>query len=887
MLARIVDLLRKHVWSPTNIPALIALVLTICFWQYSEYQSRSIHDHSVREEVIGHANLLRSRLEGNINSNLQLAKGLVSVLAAQPDMTAQEFEKLAKNLFDGHSELTVIAAAPDLVISMIYPLKGNEKAVGLDYNKNVAQRAAALRARDSGSLILAGPVNLVQGGQGFIGRFPVFTDNADGTQKFWGIVSAVIDVGKLYENSGLTDIGLPIDVSLMGKDALGATGEVFFGPDKRGYDKAVNVDVQLPNGSWQMLACPKGGWPAQAADLLSLRLAMLFAGLLIFAPTAYSGHLMRQRVGQNSTLAKREARIALISERLNMALSSSDVGVWEANLVTGERYWDDRTNLLFGADLTGTHRSQNDFETALHPEDRERVMEGFQEAIETKSQLNTEFRIVTPDGEVRHLESRCAHYEPVDGDAKMVGVNWDISADVNLREDLRNAKRMAESKNVELEGMQIRIKHLALHDPLTMLPNRRFLDQTIENFATTEHSSDTVAMLAIDLDRFKQINDTLGHLAGDATLRHVAKVLSSSLDENDFVARVGGDEFVIILERSFDKAELAALADTIIEALKVPLMYQGQTCRFGASIGIAYANKGEADLTDLMTKSDIALYRAKEMGRNCFEFFSDDQQAKILEEREVSEEILWGLELGQFVPFYQPQLDAKTGEIIGVEALARWDHPDKGVLSPFEFLKVAEDINVIDDIDHDILSIVLSDMKYWDEQGLQINNVSVNISSPRLRDENLVRRLQELDIQPGKITFELLESIFLDDCDTVVDRNLAKIKKMGIDIDIDDFGTGHASIVGLLKLEPKRVKIDRQFVQSIASSPEQRRLTKSMIDMGKSLNIEVLAEGVETEEQAEILRELGVDALQGYLYAKPMSAADLRRFLKEQALHAG
>lgn len=874
---------KKHFWSLTNIPALIALVLTICFWLYSEYQSRSIYNQSVREVVISQANLLRSQLEGNINSNLQLAKGLVSVLSGQPDMKQEQFERLAKNLFDGRTELAIIAGAPDLVISMIYPLKGNEKAVGLDYNKNVAQRAAALRARDSGNLILAGPVNLVQGGQGFIGRFPVFTDNPDGSQRFWGIVSAVIDVEKLYADSGLTDKNLPIDVSLVGRDALGARGDVFFGPTDRDYDRAVAVDVRLPNGSWQMLAAPKGGWTANEADMTSLRIIMLLAGLLVFTPTAYAGHLMRQRQKQTEELASREERIALISERLNVALSSSDIGVWEADLLTGERFWDQRTNILFGLEPDEIVRSETTFSDALHPDDREDVLASFNRAIDLKSQLNTEFRIITPQGQTRHLQSRCAYYHPVGGGPKMVGVNWDITPDVNLRDDLLSAKRLAESKNVELEGMQIRIKHLALHDPLTKLPNRRFLDQTIENYSASDRSDETVAMLAIDLDRFKQINDSLGHLAGDATLRHVARVLSNSLDENDFVARVGGDEFVIIVERDFDKAELAALADLIIESLKIPFMYEGHPCRFGASIGIAYANRAESDLNDLLTKSDIALYRAKELGRNCFEFFSDDQQARILKAREVSEEILWGLELGQFIPFYQPQFDAHSGAIIGVEALARWDHPDKGVLGPFEFLKVAEDINVIDDIDHDILATVLNDMKYWEEQGVNVEKASVNISSPRLRDENLIRRLKELDIVPGKITFELLESIFLDDCDTIVDRNLANIREMGIDIDIDDFGTGHASIVGLLNLQPKRVKIDRQFVASIATSDDQRRLTKSMIDMGKTLNIEVLAEGVETEEQAQILRDLGVDALQGYLYAKPMSATDFVRFMNERS----
>ncbi|MGJ8527463.1 bifunctional diguanylate cyclase/phosphodiesterase [Maritalea sp.] len=884
MTERILTFIKLHVWNVTNTPAIIALVLTICFWQYTEYQSGAIQEHSLREEVIGNASVLQSRLEGKINSNLQLVRGVVSVLSARPNTTQPEFESLLSDLFGDHSELTIVAGAPNLVISMIYPISGNEQAIGLDYNQNPAQFEAALRARDSGKLILAGPIDLVQGGQGFIGRYPVFIRSSDGSRRFWGIVSAVIDVQKLYENSGLLDESMPVEVSLVSNEKPGQAGQagrVFFGPDIRDDPRSVVLNVALPSGSWKMLAQPRGGWDAYEPDLFSVRMIMFLAGILIFIPSAYSGHLMRQRALKNKELAEREQKIGLISERLNIALASSNVGVWEANLTTGERYWDKRTTLLFGWESEGATVPADAFTEALHTDDLERVMSSFGKAIDEKSQLNTEFRIVLPDGTTRHLQSRCAYYHPYGSDPKMVGVNWDITEDVKMRDELLSSKRLAESKNVELQQMQKRIEYIALHDALTDLPNRRFLDQTIEQFAKSAHKSDPVAMLVVDLDRFKQINDTLGHLAGDATLKHVAQVLLQSVDERDFVARIGGDEFVVMVKRPFDKAELATLAEGIIEALKEPVMYEGQPCRFGASMGIAHAKAGSSNLNDLMVQSDIALYRAKECGRNCFEFFSNEQQERIVKAREVAEEILWGLELGQFVPFYQPQFDANTCEVIGVEALARWDHPDKGILGPFEFLKVAEDISVVDEIDHEILTAVLNDFKYWDEQGVHVEKASVNISSPRLRDDNLVRRLRELDIEPGRITFELLESIFLDESDNVIDKNLAQIKAMGIDIDIDDFGTGHASIVGLLNLQPNRIKIDRQFVSSIAEAVDQRRLVKSMIDMGKSLGIRVLAEGVETQEQADILRELGVDELQGYLYAKPMAAPDLRHFLSK------
>ena len=406
MTGRFLSAIKQNVWSVTNIPTIIALVFTVCFWQYTEYQSRSIQEHAVREEVISNASVLQSRLEGKLNSNLQLVRGVVSVLSARPNTTQPEFESLLSDLFGDHSELTIVAGAPKLVITMIYPMKGNEKAIGLDYNKNVAQRDAALRARDSGELVLAGPVDLVQGGQGFIGRYPVFVRTSNGSKWFWGIVSAVIDVQKLYENSGLLDENMPVEVSLVGSGASGEPGHVFFGPDIRDDPRSVHLDVALPSGTWQMLAQPRGGWDAYEPDLSSIRMIMFLAGILIFIPSAYSGHLMRQRNLKNMELAEREQKIGLISERLNVALASSNVGVWEANLTTGERFWDKRTTLLFGWESNGETVPENAFTEALHADDVERVSKSFNEAIEAKSQLSTEFRIMLPDGDIRHLQSR-------------------------------------------------------------------------------------------------------------------------------------------------------------------------------------------------------------------------------------------------------------------------------------------------------------------------------------------------------------------------------------------------------------------------------------------------------------------------------------------------
>ena len=241
----------------------------------------------------------------------------------------------------------------------------------------------------------------------------------------------------------------------------------------------------------------------------------------------------------------------------------------------------------------------------------------------------------------------------------------------------------------------------------------------------------------------------------------------------------------------------------------------------------------------------------------------------------MADEILSGLEQGEFRPYYQPLLDANTHDIVGVEALVRWHHPKEGILAPNRFLKVAEDLNVLAAIDRTILQQAILDLDHWQSQGIAVPSVSVNVSFRRLSDDRLIPGLRELKIRPGTISFEFLESIFLDEFDDGVAWNIDAIREMGIGIDVDDFGTGHTSIVSLLKLKPRRFKIDRQLINPIVQLPEQRRLVASIIDIGKSLGIKVVAEGVETMEQAGILKQLGCDILQGYAFARPMPADQL------------
>jgi diguanylate cyclase (GGDEF)-like protein/PAS domain S-box-containing protein len=847
---------------------------------FADQQNRIVYEQALRADVVSQTNLIRARLEGHINADLQLVRGLVATIATEPDMTQDRFARLAENVFQEKSQLRNIAGAPGLVISLMYPLEGNEQAMGLDYSRDERQRDAVLRARDTRRMVLAGPVELHQGGQGFIGRFPVFLNRDTPDEKFWGVIAAVIDTDKLYRDAGLLDADLPIEISLTGKDALGNKGVRFYGAAHVAQANPVTAQVALPSGSWKIAAVPVGGWNATPGRIWLLRAIMLAGGLLVVAPIAIAGRLFRERQRHYRDLHASEQQSRKLSQRLELALDASQFGVWEQDLETNVLWWDERLNEIYGKPADGEPRTAADWAAAIHPDDREKARADFEKGFAT-GLYSSEYRLLLADGRIRHMRTRGIRYREDGEPPRMIGAEWDVTADITLTRELEQAKNLAELRNAELIAAQSRIEYDALHDSLTGLPNRRYLDNELERATLGEGGR--MAILHIDLDRFKHINDTLGHAAGDAMLVHAATILKSSVGPDEFVARIGGDEFVILSRTGRVPDQLRLLADDIIARMRQPVSYHGHQCRFGVSIGIATEETAEGDPRRLLVNADIALYRAKSMGRNRHEFFSEAVQASIVRTKRIADEILGGLERNEFCAFYQPQFDARTLEIAGVEALVRWNHPREGLLAPDAFLGVAEELNVVADIDRIILEQTLQNFRIWRLSGLPIPRASVNVSARRLRDEELVKSLSALDIPSGSISFELVESIFLDEDDETVANNVEQIKNLGIDIEIDDFGTGYASIVSLLRLRPRRLKIARPLIVPIAESPRQRQVVASIIDIGKSLGIEAIAEGVETMQHARILRDLGCGVLQGFALSRPMEAEKLGEFARNRA----
>lgn len=592
-------------------------------------------------------------------------------------------------------------------------------------------------------------------------------------------------------------------------------------------------------------------------------------------------------VGTDTDITERKAneqRLLRLSRKLELALEVSQIGVFEVDVENGTAHWDDRMLEIYGIDEQPNRESAEGWYRLLHPEDRDRAIAQIRDNAPGGIPFSNAFRIVRPDGSIRHIRARVARLQLETGEIRVLGANWDATNDITIQEELAEANRLAEARYRELEAAKAHIEHSALHDFLTGLPNRRFLDAELtERAIRTAVGVEGSAILHLDLDRFKQINDTLGHVAGDHMLQHTAKVLREEIGPGDFVARIGGDEFVILSSYRGSAERLTDLAGRLIRRLKDPVAFENHQCRIGASIGIAFAPGSSMDAKQLLLNADIALYRAKTLGRNRFEFFSTELQTDVIRNKRISDEILAGLERGEFVPHYQLQFTAADLSVAGVETLARWQHPERGLLTPDKFLQVAEDLDVVAAIDRMILDKALVDFSAWRQQAVAVPKISVNLSARRLADPGLADSLRNIDVPPGALSFELLETIFLDDCEGTVAENLKMIRKLGIGIEIDDFGTGHASIVSLLKTGPGTLKIDRELIAPVTNGVEQRRLVASIIEMGKSLNIKVVGEGVETMAHVRILKRLGCDVLQGFALARPMPADRIGPFIREGA----
>ncbi len=495
-----------------------------------------------------------------------------------------------------------------------------------------------------------------------------------------------------------------------------------------------------------------------------------------------------------------------------------------------------------------------------------------EEAVGREEEYLAEWMAAWRSGEVAHPITRIQgrdykeiHSQAPNGDRVILRV--DISEQLRQQRELQVYAERLEQANRD-------ISEQALHDELTGLGNRRYLNARLDELISARESSEfEIAALHIDLDRFKQINDTMGHGAGDYVLRAVAEILRSRIRKDDVVARIGGDEFIILMLCTGNSNAPEELAERVIEEVCKPIPFEDRVCRLGASVGIARTPTISPE--ELLTCSDIALYKAKSGGRAAAVVFDAVDLENLKSAKMLSDDILRGLEAGEFEPVFQPQVSLSNGEVVAVEVLARWRHPEKGVLAPGDFLMEAKEIHVDGQIDKMVFDKAIAEFSEISPafEGIA-PTLSFNVSLNRLMDAELLQDIVNLNFD-GKIAFELVETVFLEDEQQAVAERIDALRGLGVMFEVDDFGSGRASIVGLRRIAPDRLKIDQRLIQPMTDTASTARLVRSIIEIGRALEIGVTAVGVETQAHADLLRELGCDIGQGYYFARPTTLKQL------------
>ncbi|UQZ83009.1 Cyclic di-GMP phosphodiesterase Gmr [Paenibacillus konkukensis] len=499
----------------------------------------------------------------------------------------------------------------------------------------------------------------------------------------------------------------------------------------------------------------------------------------------------------------------------------------------------------------------------IHEEDRETFHKAVQEQrITGKSSLLLEFRIHTKHNDDYDMETR---------------INPVIDPSGTVSSLILVMRNITERKSSERK-----IRHLAYHDTLTDLPNRRlFMDRLRKEIHQAKQLRLQLAIMFLDLDRFKNINDSLGHEAGDLILIEAAQRISQCIRSNDMVARLGGDEFIVLLTNISSSEEVESISRRIQTSLQEPIGFSGKSFHISCSMGIAIFPVDGREPKELMKRADMALYAVKDSGRNGISFFRLDMEERSLERILLENELKKAIQQEQFHIDYQPKLDLATGELIGMEALVRWNHPELGRIPPNKFIPIAEETGLILPLGEWVLRRGCEQNKKWQDQGYLPLKLSVNLSVRQFYQSDLLVKIKEIlqqtGLEPQWLELEVTESVF-SDMDNAA-AILQKIRDLGIHTSIDDFGTGYSSFGYIQRLPIDTLKIDASFIRDIHQNKESHAIVKAILTIAQTLGLNVIAEGVENEEQLAVLSEDGCDQGQGFLFSKPLSGHDFEKYL--------
>lgn len=560
-----------------------------------------------------------------------------------------------------------------------------------------------------------------------------------------------------------------------------------------------------------------------------------------------------------------KAHELLESERFGLAQAQkvAKMGSWETKVSSMTVKWSEETHRIFETDPSKFNPSHQVFLELVHPDDRAKVDNAFISSLTQKADQTLEHRLMMKDGRIKFVEE-----------------HWRICLDHNQRPErvLGTCQDITERKSTEQ-----RIQHLAFYDSLTNLPNRQLLLDRLNNIhAASNRHPNYDAVLFIDLDNFKKLNDTQGHNVGDLLLVEVAQRLRLSVRKSDTIGRLGGDEFIVILQGlNVDIKKAAAdvenIGKKILNIISEPYFLNSYKYFGSASLGISLFCNQEISVNELLKRADTAMYEAKNAGRNTLRFYDPEMQATLEARNAMENDLRIAVKEGQFQLYFQMQVD-HSRKILGAEALIRWPHPKGGLIPPMQFIPLAEETGLILPIGLWVLNTACEQIKAWQKnpQTKELN-ISINVSARQFHQpdfvDQVIKAVKANEITPSKLKLELTETIVLSNIDDTISK-MNTLRKFGIQFSLDDFGTGYSSLSYLTKLPIDELKIDQSFVRNIFTNQKDSIIVQTIIGMAKNLGLEVIAEGVETEIQKAYLEQQGCKFCQGYLFGKPIPVED-------------
>jgi len=585
-------------------------------------------------------------------------------------------------------------------------------------------------------------------------------------------------------------------------------------------------------------------------------------GYLFFAARQFSNNYAKSY--------KAEANIQEKKKLLEESQRITHIGSWKYDLVENILTCSDEIYKIFEVP-SDKAISYKMVLNVTHPDDRKRVAKTYADSLKAHAPYETTHRLLFKDGRIKYVKEECETTFDKEGNPLIsIGTVQDITKQKLMENKLKEQKET--------------MSHLAYHDTLTKLPNRMLLnDRLSKAIESAKRDNRKFALLFIDLDHFKEINDSLGHHIGDEVLKETAKRFYSIVHKNDTLARLGGDEFTIIMENLKHGQDASILAEKIIETLSQPITVAEHSLYISCSIGISLYPSDGTDLQDLLKYADAAMYRAKEEGRSDFQFYSCEMTLLAFERILMETNMRSGLKKGEFEVYYQPQVDGYSDTLIGMEALVRWQHPEMGFVFPSKFIPLAESTGLIVKLDRYIMKEAIQQLCQWYDKGLNPGILSLNLSIQQIKQKDFISYLEDLlrltGCKPEWIEFEITESQIMTNIKKAI-KCLTQLNDLGVNVAIDDFGTGYSSLSYLKKLPISKLKIDQSFIRELPDNEEDIAITQAVIALSKSLKLNIIAEGVESIEQKEFLVTNGCVNIQGYYYSRAVEREAFEKILK-------